>query len=51
MFRRARRAAASEVRKAQLDPITAIHEAGHAVARYLTAADMGWVTDKSVAYS
>jgi hypothetical protein len=33
-----------------LDPITAIHEAGHAVARYLTATDMGRAPDESIAY-
>jgi hypothetical protein len=48
MNRREQRIAASHVRKAQLDPIIAIHEAGHAVARYLTAAEMGFSVEESI---
>jgi hypothetical protein len=48
MNRRERRIAASHVRKAELDPIIAIHEAGHAVARYLTAAEMGFPVEESI---
>jgi hypothetical protein len=50
MNRRERRTAVSHVRKAQLDPIIAIHEAGHAVARYITAADMGIAVEESITH-
>jgi hypothetical protein len=48
MNRRKQRTAASHVRKAQLDLVIAIHEAGHAVARYITAADMGFEVEESI---
>ena len=57
MNRRHRRAAASKARlatnrarKAPLDRATAIHEAGHAVARILTARMMGWSPEQAVEY-
>jgi hypothetical protein len=33
-----------------IDRVVAIHEAGHAVARYITAQDLGCTTDKSISY-
>jgi hypothetical protein len=41
MNRHQRRAAKAQVRSAKLSRVTAIHEAGHAVARVLTASDFG----------
>ena len=49
MNRHERRAAAAQRPSAKLDPIVAIHEAGHAVARVLTAGDMGYSVEQSVA--
>jgi hypothetical protein len=37
-----RRAAKARSRHAKLDPHVAVHEAGHAVGHFLTAADLGY---------
>ena len=51
MNRQQRRKALKENRKAAADhaPTVAIHEAGHAVARYLTAGAMGFETEEAIA--
>ena len=46
--RRERRAARAKARHHGIDPITALHEAGHAVGRYLTAPDMGFPEDEMI---
>ena len=46
MNRRARRAC--KVPKPQADRVTAVHEAGHAVARVLTASDMGFGPERAI---
>jgi len=48
MNRHDRRAAASKVRRTKLDRVTAVHEAGHAVARVLTADAMGFSAEEAV---
>ena len=48
MNRRERRAARAKARRHGIDPITAFHEAGHAVGRYLTAPDMGFSEDEII---
>ncbi len=48
MNRRERRAARAKARHPGIDPITALHEAGHAVGRYLTAPDMGFPEDEII---
>jgi hypothetical protein len=50
MNRRERRAAKARSRHAKLDPRVAVHEAGHAVGRFLTAADLGYSTEESISY-
>jgi hypothetical protein len=50
MNRQHRRSLKAQARKVGLDRATAIHEAGHAVARVLTAEDMGLPPDEAVAY-
>ncbi len=46
--RRERRAARAKARHHDIDPITALHEAGHAVGRYLVAPDMGFTEDEII---
>ena len=41
MSRRDRRRLVAELKKQPVSPLTAIHEAGHAVARYVVADEMG----------
>ncbi len=48
MNRRERRAAKAKAKHRGIDPITALHEAGHAVRRDLTAPDMGIPEDKII---
>jgi hypothetical protein len=48
MNRHERRAAKARARRATLDRTTAVHEAGHAVARILTASDFGISEDIAV---
>ena len=48
MNRQQRRAARAKAKNATVDPVVAIHEAGHAVARYLTAEMMGLSKEESV---
>ncbi len=48
MNRRERRAAKAKAKHRGIDPITALHEAGHAVGRYLIAPDMGIPEDKII---
>ena len=50
MNRHERRAFKAQARSAKLDRITAIHEAGHAVARVLTATDFGIAEAEAVAH-
>jgi hypothetical protein len=50
MNRHERRAAKARSRYAKLDPHVAVHEAGHAVGRFLTAADLGYTTEESISY-
>lgn len=53
MNRRERRAAEAAARKQNegggLEPVVAFHEAGHAIARYLTAAELGYAPDEAIA--
>lgn len=48
MNRNARRAAQAQARTRTVDRVTAVHEAGHAVGRLLTAKDMGLSFDEAV---
>ena len=48
MNRRERRARAAAAKKAIVDPVVAAHEAGHAIARFLTASMMGLPEDKAI---
>ena len=48
MNRRERRAAKVKAKHRGIDPITAFHEAGHAVGRFLTAPDMGFPEDEVI---
>ncbi|TPK88900.1 very short patch repair endonuclease [Mesorhizobium sp. B2-4-17] len=48
MNRNARRAAQAQARTRTVDRVTAVHEAGHAVGRLLTAEDMGFTFDQAV---
>ena len=52
MNRKQRRAAKAKARmrggRSTIDPIVSAHEAGHAIARYLTAAEMGYTPEKSI---
>ncbi|MFC3326070.1 hypothetical protein [Mesorhizobium cantuariense] len=48
MNRNARRAARAQARTRAVDHITAVHEAGHAVGRLLTAEEMGFPFDQAV---
>ncbi|TPL51522.1 hypothetical protein [Mesorhizobium sp. B2-4-6] len=48
MNRTARRAAQAQARRKTIDRITAVHEAGHAVARLLAAEDMGYLFEMGV---
>ena len=48
MNRQQRRAARAKSKTVAVDPVVAIHEAGHAVARYLTAEMMGLSKEESV---
>jgi hypothetical protein len=50
MNRYQRRAAKAAARSAKIDGVVAVHEAGHAVARYLTAADLGVSTNDAISY-
>lgn len=53
MNRRERRAAEAAARKQNegggLEPVVAFHEAGHAIARYLTAAELGYAPEEAIA--
>jgi hypothetical protein len=48
MNRIARRASQAQARKNTVDRVTAIHEAGHAVGRLLTAREMGYSPEQAV---
>ena len=48
MNRQQRRAAKAAAKHRSVDTVTAIHEAGHAVGRYLTAAEMGYPEDEAI---
>lgn len=48
MNRNARRAAQAQARTRTIDRVAAVHEAGHAVGRLLTAEDMGFPFDQAV---
>lgn len=48
MNRHERRAAMAQRRSAKLDPVTAVHESGHAVGRVLSAADMGFRPEEAI---
>ena len=48
MNRQQRRAAKAKAKNATVDPVVAVHEAGHALARYLTAEMMGLSKEESV---
>jgi hypothetical protein len=50
MNRHERRAAKARSKHAKLDAHVAVHEAGHAVGRFLTAADLGYSTEESISY-
>jgi hypothetical protein len=50
MNRHERRAAKATSRSAKIDRVVAVHEAGHAVARYLAAADLGFNTNDAISY-
>ena len=50
MNRHQRRAAKAKGIDKKLDPVTAIHEAGHAVARVLSAEDFGLPAEKMISY-
>jgi hypothetical protein len=50
MNRQQRRAVQARSKKIPLNPIVAFHEAGHAVGRYITAADMGLSVDDAIAF-
>jgi hypothetical protein len=50
MNRHERRAARAIARATKLEPVTAIHEAGHAVGRYLTADEIGYPADEAISY-
>jgi hypothetical protein len=50
MNRQQRRAVQARSKKIPLNPIVAFHEAGHAVGRYITAADMGLSVDNAIAF-
>jgi hypothetical protein len=50
MNRHERRAAKAVARSAKIDRVVAVHEAGHAVARFLTAADLGFSTNDAISY-
>jgi hypothetical protein len=50
MNRHQRRAAKAQSIGKQLDPVIAIHEAGHAVARVLSAEDFGRPAEKMISY-
>ena len=48
MNRQQRRAAKAKAKNATVDPVVAVHEAGHALARYLTAEMMGLSKEESI---
>jgi hypothetical protein len=50
MKRHQSRAPEAEAKSAKIERVVAIHEAGHAVARYLTADDFGHTTDHAISY-
>ena len=50
MNRHQRRAATAQSIDKKLDPVSAIHEAGHAVARVLSAEDFGRPAEKMISY-
>jgi hypothetical protein len=50
MKRHQSRAPKAEAKSAKIERVVAIHEAGHAVARYLTADDFGHTTDHAISY-
>jgi hypothetical protein len=50
MNRHQRRAAEAQDTSKKLDPAVAIHEAGHAVARVLGAADFGLPAEKMISH-
>lgn len=50
MDRQERRAAKARARGTKLDRVTAIHEAGHAIARVMTVSDFGIDEDMAVSY-
>ena len=50
MNRRERRAAKVTARSENIDRVIAVHEAGHAVARFLTAGDLGFSADDAISY-
>ena len=50
MNRHQRRAAKASGNASTIDPVVAIHEAGHAVARILTAPDLGFSPECAITY-
>jgi hypothetical protein len=50
MNRHERRAAKAKSKSVKIDRVVAIHESGHAVARYLTAGDLGFTPDEAISY-
>ena len=48
VYRRKRRASRAKAGRHPIDPVTALHEAGHAVGRYLTALEMGLSEDEVI---
>jgi hypothetical protein len=50
MNRQERRAAKARSRSLKLDPVVAIHEAGHAVGRFVTAGMLGHSNDEAISY-
>jgi hypothetical protein len=50
MNRHDKRATKATARSAKIDRVVAVHEAGHAVARFLTAADLGFSTNNAISY-
>ena len=48
MNRHQKRAAKAKAKSTEIKRVVAIHEAGHAVARYLTAEDFGCTTDDAI---
>jgi hypothetical protein len=50
MNRHERRAAKAQSRTVEMDRVVAVHEAGHAVARVLTASDLGLSSEEAISH-